>query len=114
MKTYKRLGAIASSGVIGTADTLYAASGTAGTSTVVSTIAITNTAATSATYRIAIHTGTAFPGTAAGYLVYGASVPANDTVFLTLGVVLDPTNRYLICSASTNTIAFSAFGVENS
>lgn len=113
-QTYKRLGAIASSGVIGTADTLYSASSTAGTSTVVSTIAITNTAATAATYRLAIHTGTTFSGTAAGYLVYGGTVAANDAVFLTLGVTLDPTNRHLLCSASANTVGFSAFGVENS
>lgn len=111
---YKRLGAIASSGVIGTADTLYTASATAETSTIISTIAITNTTSSVATYRLAIHTGTSFPGTAAGYLVSGATVAANDTIFLTLGVVLDPTNRYLLCSASASTVAFSAFGVENS
>lgn len=110
--TYKRLGAVASTGTIGTADTLYTASGTANTSTVVSTIAICNTASTSATYRICIHTSAAF--TAAGYLVYGGTVGANDTVFLTVGVTLDPTNRYLTCSASASTVSFSAFGVENS
>lgn len=113
-QTYKRLGAIASSGVIGTADTLYSASATAGTSTVISTIVITNTAATSATYRIAINTGTSFPGTAAGYIAYGGSIAANDSIFLTIGAVVDPTNRHLLCSASANTVAFSAFGVENS
>ena len=110
--TYKRLGAIASSGVIGTADVLYTAASAAGTSTVVSTIAVTNTASVAATYRIAINTITSFP-TTAGYIIYGATVGANDTIFLTLGVTLDPTNRFLLCSGSANTLAFSAFGVEN-
>lgn len=110
--TYKRLGAIQSSGVIGTADTLYSASATAATSTVVSTIAICNTSASPATYRLCISTNTSFA--TAGYLVFGASVSANDTVFLTLGVTLDPTNRHLLCSGSTTSLSFSAFGVENS
>lgn len=107
--TYKRLGAIASSGVIGTADTLYTCP--TATSAVVSTITVCNTAATAATYRIAVHTGTTFP-TTAGYLVFGASIPANDTITLTLGVTMDATNNRLLCSASANTVAFSAFGVE--
>lgn len=110
--TYKRLGAIASTGTITTADTLYTASATAGTSTVLSTIAVCNTAATSATYRICINTSAAFA--AAGYLVFGGTVAANDTVFLTIGAVLDPTNKYLVCSASASTVSFSAFGAENS
>lgn len=110
--TYKRLGAITSTGTITTADTLYTASSTAGTSTVISTIAICNQAATSATYRICINTSAAFA--TAGYLVFGGTVPANDTMFLTVGAALDPTNRFLMCSASANTVSFSAFGVENS
>lgn len=110
--TAKRLGALSSTGTITTADTLATASASAGTSTVISTIAICNRAATAATYRICINTSAAFAD--AGYLVYGATVSANDTVFLTLGVTLDPTNRYLVCSASNNTVSFSAFGAENS
>lgn len=110
--TYKRLGAIASTGTITTADTLYTASSTAGTSTVISTIAVCNRAATAATYRICINTSGAFADS--GYLVFGATVAANDTIFLTLGVTLDPTNRFLVCSASNNTVSFSAFGAENS
>ena len=52
--TIKRLGAIASSGVIGTADTLYTVPSATGT--VLSTIVVCNTAATPATYRICINT----------------------------------------------------------
>jgi len=105
---YKRLGAIASTGTIGTADTLYTVP--AATAAVVSTISICNTAATTATYRIAVSTTTSF--VTAGYLVYGATVPANDTVFITIGATLDATNKYLLCSASAATVSFSAFGSE--
>jgi hypothetical protein len=107
---YKRLGALASTGTITTADTLYTASATAATSTVLSTISICNTAAATATYRICINTTAAFA--TAGYIAYGGTVAANDTVFLTVGTVLDPTNRYLMCSASAATVVFAAFGVE--
>ena len=109
--TPKRLGAITASGTIGTAQTLYAASATADTSTVISTIAVCNRASSAATYRVCIHTAESFND--AGYLVYDGPVAANDTVFLTLGVTLDPTNRYLLCSGSASTVSFSAFGVEN-
>lgn len=110
--SYKRLGAVASTGTITTADTLYSASSTSGTSTVISTIAICNQGATAATYRICVNTSAAF--TTAGYIVFGGTVAANDTVFLTVGAVLDPTNRFLMCSASAATVSFNAFGVENS
>lgn len=110
--TPKRLGALVSTGTIGTADTLYTASNTADTSTVTSTIVVCNTSASPATYRLCVSTSTSFE--ASGYLVYGGAVAANDSVFLTLGVTMDPTNRYLLCSASANTVSFSVFGVENS
>lgn len=109
---YKRIGAIQSSGTIGTAQTLYTAASAANTSTVVSTIAVCNTSSSALTYRIGISTTTSFA--AEGYLVFGATVPANDTVFLTIGAVLDPTNRYLLCSGSNAALSFSAFGAENS
>lgn len=106
--TYKRLGNIASTGTIGTADTLY----TATTAAVVSTIAVCNLTASAQTYRLAVHTATSFPGTAAAFIVYGASVGANDTVFLTVGATMDTTNKYLLCSASSASVGFTAFGAE--
>ena len=108
-ETFKRLGAILSSGVIGTADTLYTCP--TSTSTVVSTIVIGNQSASPATYRLAVSTTTSF--VAAGYLIYGATVPANDSIFLTIGATLDTTNKYLLCSGSANTLSFTAFGVES-
>lgn len=110
---YKQLGAAAGSGTIGTAAQLYAASGTAGTSTVISSIVICNTSASSATYRLAINTASA-TFAAGRYIVYEATIAGNDTVALTLGLVLDPTNRYLNASSSTASINFSVYGAENS
>ena len=110
---YKQLGAAAGNGTIGTGANLYAASGVAGTSTVVSSIVICNTSSTAATYSIAINTAS---GTyAAGrYVVSQATIAGNDTVALTLGLVLDPTNRFLNVSSSANTVNFSVYGAENS
>lgn len=105
----KRLGASALTGTITTADAVYTCP--ASTTATVSTIAICNTAATAATYRVCVSTSTSFE--AAGYLVYGATVPANDSVFLTLGVVLDATNKYLLVSSSASTVSASAFGSED-
>ncbi len=110
---YKQLGAAAGSGTITTAAQLYAASATAGTSTVISSIVICNTSSTSATYSIAINTVTATYA-AGRYLVFQATIAGNDTVALTLGAVLDPTNRFLNVSSSANTVNFSAYGAENS
>lgn len=105
---YKRLGAIASTGTIGTADTLYTVP--AATAAVVSTITICNTSSSAATFSIAISTTTSF--VAAGYIVYQASIAGNDTVGLTFGATLDATNKYLLCSASAATVSFSVFGSE--
>ena len=106
--TYKRLGAIASTGTIGTADTLYQVP--ASTAAVISTISICNTASTAATYRISISLTSSF--VTAGYLAYGATVAANDTVMITCGFTLDATNKYLLCSASAATVVFGVFGSE--
>ena len=106
--TYKRLGATASTGVIGTADTLYTVPSL--TSAVISTITVCNTSSSAATFTIAVSTTTSF--VASGYIVYQASIAGNDTVGLTFGATLDATNKYLLCSASASTVSFSAFGSE--
>lgn len=111
--TYKQLGAAAGNGTIGTAANLYSASGTAGTSTIISSIVICNTSSSSATYTIAVNTASATYASGR-YVVFQATIAGNDTVALTLGLVLDPTNRYLNVSSSANTVNFSAYGVENS
>ena len=107
--TYKQLGAAAGSGTIGTAAQLYAAQ--ASGATVVSSIVICNASATAYIYRIAINTASA-TFAAGRYIVYEATIAGNDTVALSLGLVLDGTNRYLHVSSSNAAVNFSAYGAE--
>jgi hypothetical protein len=109
----KQLAAAAGNGTIGTAANLYAASGTASTDTVISSIVVCNASTSSATYRIAINTASATYASGR-YVVYDAAIAGNDTVALTLGLVMDPTNRYLNVSSSSASVNFSAYGSENS
>lgn len=87
---------------------LYAAP--AATQAIVSSLTVCNTAATATTYRIAVRPAGASIATSQ-YLVYDASLPANDTVTLTLGVTLAATDVVSVYAGSAN-VAFSAFGVE--
>ena len=93
---------------IGTYATLY--NSPVATTANISTIAICNTAATAATYRIAIMSTAGTPA-AENWLVYGATVAANDTVFLTIGTVMSA-EKYLRISSSANTVSFTAFVSE--
>lgn len=103
---YKVLGQSAPAAT--TLTTLYTVP--ASTDTVVSTLAICNQAATSATYRIAVRPAGATVA-AQHYIVYGATVAANDTTLLTLGITLDTTDVISVY-ASTANLSFSAFGSE--
>lgn len=80
------------------------------TEAVVSTIVICNTASAAATYRIGLDTTEGTPG-ANEWIVYGGTVAANDSVFLTIGMTLDA-NKYVRVSSSANTVTFSAFLTE--
>lgn len=88
--------------------TLYNAP--ASTEAIISTIVICNTAGSSATYRIGLDDTDGTPG-ASEWLVYGATVEANDTIALTLGICLDA-GKYIRVSSSANTVTFSAFVSE--
>ena len=103
---YKVLGQVAPSAT--TLTTLYTVP--SATDSVVSTIAICNQAGTSATYRIAVRPAGAAVANQ-HYIVYGATVAANDSVLLTLGLTLDTTD-VLSVFASSATMSFSAFGSE--
>ena len=101
------------SGVQGTSSvdsytTLY--NTTAGKSAVLSTIAIVNTASAAATYRIGFDTTEGTPN-ATEWLAYGSNVPANDAVYLSLGVSI-PQNTYIRVSSSANSVTFQAFVSE--
>ena len=93
---------------VGTYGTLYSTG--ASTTAVISSILITNTAATSATYRIGIM-GSAGTPAAANWVVYGSTVAANDTICLTLGVTIGNT-QFIRVSSSADTVTFSAYVSE--
>jgi hypothetical protein len=82
----------------------------ASTSAVVSTLIVCNTATNATTYRIAVRPAGATVATQ-HYVAYDASIPANDTVTLTLGVTLAATDVISVYAASAN-VAFAAYGVE--
>jgi len=104
--TYKVLGQVNPSAT--TATTLYTVP--AATQTVVSTITICNQAATAATYRIAVRVaGSAL--SAEEYIVYGATVAASDSTFITVGVTLGATDVLTVYASSAN-LSFNAFGSE--
>jgi len=94
----------------GTYATLYNTG--ASTTAVISSIVVTNTAATAAIYRIAIMGSAGTPAVANGeFIVYDATVQANDTIALTLGITLGNT-KYIRVSSSANTVCFNAFVSE--
>jgi hypothetical protein len=105
--TYKILAQ--SAPVTNTATLLYGPVG-AGIQTVVSTIAICNRGATSATYRISVRENGAADAPKQ-YIVFDSTVPSSSTVTYTLGVTLR-TGDAVYVLASTNNVSFNAFGSE--
>jgi hypothetical protein len=81
-----------------------------GKSAVISTITVCNRAASSATYRIAIRVAGATIANE-DYIVYDSTVPANDTINLTIGVTLAATDVVTVY-ASTANFSFNLFGAE--
>lgn len=104
---YKVLGQVAGSGAIGTYSELGQVP--AGKQWLVSTVAICNEGSSAITYRLGVSTSIS-PSTGE-WLVYGATVPANDTVTLTLGITMGSDWR-IMTSSSSSTVSFQAFGTE--
>jgi len=104
--TYKVLGQAAPSAT--TATTLYTVPSS--TQAVVSTIAVSNRAASSGTFRIAIRPNGA---TLANehYIAYDSTVAANDSTFITIGITLGDTDVITVYASSADQ-TFSAFGSE--
>jgi hypothetical protein len=105
-KSYKVLGQSNPSAT--SATTLYTVP--SATQTVVSSITICNLAATDATYRIAIRPDAE---TLANkhYISYDSTIPANDTIGLTLGVTANAADVVTVY-ASTASVSFNIFGSE--
>jgi hypothetical protein len=104
--TYKVLGQVNPSAT--TATTLYTVP--SATQTVVSTISVCNQAGTAATFRIAVRPAGATLE-AKHYIVYGATVPASDSTFFTLGIALGATDVVTVYASSAN-LSFNAYGSE--
>lgn len=104
--SYKVLGQSAPSATTNT--TLYTVP--SATSAVASTLSICNRASTASTCRVAVRpAGAAI--TDSQYMIYDASVAANDTLLLTLGIALATTDVVTVY-ASTANLSFSLFGSE--
>lgn len=103
---YKVLGQSAPAAT--TATTLYTVP--AATSTVVSSIVISNRASSSATYRISIRPAGAAQANQ-HYIAYDVTVGAADSTVLTLGITLATTDVITVY-ASTANLSFSAYGSE--
>jgi hypothetical protein len=104
--TYKILGQSAPSAT--TSTDLYTVP--ASTETIVSSLVVTNRAATSATYRLSVSANGAALANEQ-YLVYDATINGNDVVALSLGITLDATDKIRVY-ASTANLSFNAFGTE--
>ncbi len=104
--TYKVLGQSAPSATTNT--DVYTVG--AGKQATISTITVTNRAATSATYRIAVRPdGAAIANQ--HYIAYDATVSANDSTAITLGVTVNAADVITVY-ASTADLSFNLFGSE--
>lgn len=104
--TYKVLGQVAPSAT--TATTAYTVP--SATQAVVSTIAVCNRGATSATYRIAIRPdGAALANE--HYIAYDTAITANNSTMITIGVTLGDTDVVTVYASNAN-MSFSLFGSE--
>ena len=82
----------------------------ASTQAVGSTLSICNTTGAAITYRVAVRPAGATLATQ-HYLAFDASVAANDSILLTLGITLAATDVVTVRAGATG-VAFSLFGAE--
>jgi hypothetical protein len=94
--------------VAGTLTTLYTVPSS--TQAVLSTLTIANPAPTSTTYRLAVRVAGASIAIE-DYIAYDVTVPALDTLTLTLGLTLAATDVFSVESYS-GLVAFNLFGSE--
>jgi hypothetical protein len=107
--TYRRLGAINPSA--NTQTNVYVVP--AATSTVISTVTICNQTASNLSYSLILTSASDFasPAGAAQFIVRGATVPAADSIILTLGLTANA-GSVLAANGSSGSMSFMAFGSE--
>jgi hypothetical protein len=104
--TYKILGQSAPAAT--TASDVYTVG--SGLQAVISTVTVCNRGTGSATYRVSARPN----GDAQAnqhYLAYDSTVPANDTIALTLGLTLDAADVVTVYGSTAN-LSFNVFGSE--
>ena len=104
--TYKVLGQVNPSAT--TLTTLYTVP--AATTTVASTINICNLDSTAGSFRVAVRPAGASV-TNAHYIAYNTTVPASDSIAMTIGITLATTDVVSVY-ANTALISFNLFGSE--
>lgn len=108
-QSFKRLGAINPSA--NTQTNVYVVP--AATEAVISTIAICNQSASNVSYSLILMDSSEYSASApaSSFLVRGATVPAADTIFLTVGLTA---NAGSVIASNTNSsdVSFSLFGSE--
>lgn len=107
--TYKVLGQKESSGTITTYDELYQVQGSVDAA-IISNIIVCNRSSSEKTVRIAC-CATTTPANKE-FIAFDVAIPANDSLPLVMGVTLDTTVKYLMCSSNSASVSFSAFGAE--
>ncbi|ANH49267.1 hypothetical protein uvFWCGRAMDCOMC403_03 [Freshwater phage uvFW-CGR-AMD-COM-C403] len=95
-----------------TVTSLYAVP--ASSSTVVSTIVVTNQAASAGTYRIIVQPAADVSGTilAKQYIAYDSAITANNSTMITIGITLAASDVIKVYASSAS-VSFTAFGSEN-
>jgi hypothetical protein len=105
---YKVLGRKAAAAT--TAEELYAVP--SGSSAVVSTIVVANRSASARTYRLAVKPTSGTTLADEHYIAYDVSIPANDSVALTMGITLASSNVIVTYASAASSLTFTAFGSE--
>ena len=91
-----------------TATTLYTVPSS--TSTITSTLNVCNLGATASTFRVAVRPAGATLANV-HYITYDTTLPANDSIGMTIGMTLATTDIVTV-QANSATVAFSLFGTE--
>ena len=83
----------------------------ASTSTIVSTLTISNVTATAATARVFIRVAGAAAATS-NAILYDVQIPANSVQAFTLGITLAATAVITVQNGTSSALTFQAFGAE--
>ena len=83
----------------------------ASTSTIVSTLSVSNVTGTAANARVYVRVGAA-AAAISNALLYDVSIPANSAQAFTLGITLAATDIITVRSSTGSALTFQAFGTE--